>query len=116
MTACRGHHMTHGEGCVKVGGLPAQLAATNDLERARHRMVEQLLDLEAVAGCAVGVPAGARMHQQRHRARHLSIPFIPLSICHARCGLVNLPCMRLHVTRFSSSAPRKCVQKQTPCC
>ena len=106
--------MTRGEGCVKVGELPAQLAATNDLERAGHRVVEQLLDLEAVAGRAVGVPAGACMHQQRHRARHLPIPLISLSVCHARRGLVNLPCMRLHMTRFPNSAPYKCVQKPIP--
>ena len=116
MTACREQHMTRGEGCVKVGELPAQLAATNDLERAGHRVVEQLLDLEAVAGGAVGVPAGACMHQQRHCARHLPIPLIPLSVRHARRGLVNFPCMRLHVTRYTNSAPRKCVQNPRPYC
>ena len=58
-------------------------------------MVEQLLDLVAVAAGAVGVPAGARMHQQRHRARHLPVALVALGVRHARRGLINLPRMRL---------------------
>ena len=90
--------------------LPAQLAAADDLERAGHRVVEQLLDLEAIAGAAVGVPAGARMHQQRHRARHLAVPLVPLSVRHARLGLVDLPCMCLRITQscISNVAKRMC--------
>ena len=69
-------------------------------------MVEQLLDLEAVAGAAVGVPAGARVHQQRHRARHLAVPLVPLRVRHARRGLVDLPRMCLHATQsWISPAP-----------
>ena len=58
-------------------------------------MVEQLLDLQAVAGGAVGVPAGARVHQQRHCARHLAVALIALRVRHARRGLIDLPRMRL---------------------
>ena len=58
-------------------------------------MVEQLLDLQAVAGGAVGVPAGTRVHQQRHCARHLAVALIALRVRHARRGLIDLPRMRL---------------------
>ena len=60
-------------------------------------MVEQLLDLMAVAAGAVGVPTGARMHQQRHRARHLPVALVALGVSHARRGLIDLPRVRLQM-------------------
>ena len=42
---------------------PAELAAAADLELARHRVLEQRLDLGAVAARAVGLVAGRGMHQ-----------------------------------------------------
>jgi len=73
------------------GTLLAEVAPPGDLGGAGDSVVEQPLDLGAVAGAAVGVFAAARVHQERHRALQLCVALRPLVVRHARPRLVDLP-------------------------
>ena len=58
-------------------------------------MVEQVLDLAAVAAAAVGVLAIAGVHQQQHGALQLLRPVPPLLVAEAHACLINPPCLSL---------------------
>ena len=58
-------------------------------------MVEEALDLGAVAGGALRVGTATCMHQQRHRARQLRVALRSLLFRHSRPRLVDLARVRL---------------------
>ena len=84
---------------------PAQRAAASNLLLAGGPMVEQVLDLAAVAAAAVGVLAVAGVHQQQHAALDLLLLVPPLLVAQADVGLVNLPCLGLRHKLLKVTAP-----------
>lgn len=67
----------------------AELAAPGDAQGARPRVLEEGLDLGAVARGAAGVGAAAGVPEERHRPRELRRPVGPLRLGEARPSLVE---------------------------